>query len=116
MRKLIATAALGAAMILSSVGAASAGPGQVGAAGRVALESGTTLAQYGYCQRLRWRCDHKYELGQEGMGNCERYRQECGGRPSYCERLRWRCDHKFELGQEGMGNCHRYREECGGRY
>ena len=115
MRKFTATAALGAAMILFSFGAASAEPGQAGAAGKAAIESGAILAQWGYCQRLRWRCEHKYELGQEGQGNCQRYREECGGRASYCERLRWRCEHKYELGQEGQGNCQRYREECGGR-
>ena len=49
------------------------------------------------------------------MGNCQRYREECGGRSRYCERLRWRCDHKDELGEQGQGNCQRYREECGGR-
>ena len=116
MRNFIATAAFGAAMILYSFGAASAGSGQAGAAGKVAIESGATLAQWGYCQRLRWRCEHKYELGQEGQGNCQRYREECGGGASYCDRLRWRCEHKYELGQEGQGNCQRYREECGGRY
>jgi hypothetical protein len=61
-------------------GAASAGSGQAGAADKVAIESGVTLAQWGYCQRLRWQCEHKYELGQEGQGNCQRYREECGGR------------------------------------
>ena len=33
----------------------------------------------GMCHRLRWHCVHKEELGEEGMGNCERYRRECGG-------------------------------------
>lgn len=31
-----------------------------------------------YCRRLRWQCQHKYELGEEGLGNCRRYREECG--------------------------------------
>ena len=116
MRNFVATAALGAAMIIFSVGAASAAPGHMGTASGAAIESGAALVQWGNCERLRWRCEHKNELGQEGMGNCQRYRQECGGgQPSYCDRLRWRCEHKDELGQEGMGNCQRYRQECGGR-
>ena len=31
----------------------------------------------GYCRHLRWKCVHKYELGQEGEGNCQRFREEC---------------------------------------
>jgi hypothetical protein len=83
--------------------------------GGAAIETGVIQVQYGFCERLRWKCEHKYELGQEGEGNCRRYREECGGRARYCERLRWKCEHKYELGQEGQGNCQRYREECGGR-
>jgi hypothetical protein len=52
-------------MILFSFSAASAGSGHAAAASEVVIESGATLAQWGYCQRLRWRCEHKYELGQE---------------------------------------------------
>jgi len=33
----------------------------------------------GDCRHLRWRCEHKEELGEVGHGNCERYRRECGG-------------------------------------
>jgi len=29
------------------------------------------------CRELRWRCVHKEELGEEGMGNCRRYRDYC---------------------------------------
>jgi hypothetical protein len=66
-----------------------------------------------YCDRLRWQCEHKYELGREGEGICRRYREECENRQrSHCERLRWQCEHKYELGREGEGLCHRYREEC----
>lgn len=31
----------------------------------------------GECRRLLWRCEHKEALGEEGMGNCQRYRHEC---------------------------------------
>jgi len=31
----------------------------------------------GMCRHLRWKCEHKYELGQEGEGNCRRFREEC---------------------------------------
>ena len=70
-------------------------------------------AQASYCDRLRWQCEHKSELGREGEGLCHRYREECRERPvSHCDRLRWQCEHKYELGREGEGICHRYREEC----
>ena len=124
MRNMMKTAAAGAAMMVMTLGAAFAGPMSAPQPGGApALETGALQAQwggygggYGYCQRLRWKCEHKYELGQEGAGNCQRYREECGGgRARYCEQLRWRCEHKNELGQEGMGNCQRYRQECGGR-
>ncbi len=103
-------------MFFLSFGAASAEPsGYANPIAGATVESGLTRIQWGYCERLRWRCEHKYELGQEGEGNCRRYREECGGRERYCARLRWQCEHKYQLGQEGEGNCRRYREECGGR-
>jgi hypothetical protein len=71
--------------------------------------------QYGsYCERLRRACVSKEYRGEEGMGNCRRYRAECGGGSSYCERLRRACMYKEYRGEEGMGNCRRYRNECGG--
>lgn len=71
----------------------------------------------GYCERLRRSCVYKYERGEEGMGNCRRYRDECGSdRRDYCRRL-WRaCEYKHERGEEGQGNCRRFREECGGHH
>lgn len=30
-----------------------------------------------YCRHLREACIHKHELGEEGEGNCQRYRDEC---------------------------------------
>ena len=31
----------------------------------------------GQCWQLRQACLHKEELGEEGMGNCRRYRELC---------------------------------------
>jgi hypothetical protein len=31
----------------------------------------------GRCSELRQACLHKQELGEQGMGNCERYRANC---------------------------------------
>ena len=32
----------------------------------------------GRCRDLRAACMHKGELGEQGMGNCRRYRETCG--------------------------------------
>jgi hypothetical protein len=32
----------------------------------------------GQCRELRLACLHKEELGEQGQGNCERYRSICG--------------------------------------
>jgi hypothetical protein len=32
------------------------------------------------CRQLRAACMHKEELGEQGQGNCQRYREMCGGR------------------------------------
>ena len=29
------------------------------------------------CRHLRWACIHKEELGEQGLGNCRRYRELC---------------------------------------
>jgi hypothetical protein len=34
-------------------------------------------ASGGQCRELRRACLHKEELGEEGQGNCRRYRQIC---------------------------------------
>jgi hypothetical protein len=34
----------------------------------------------GECRELRQACMHKEELGEQGLGNCRRYREVCGGR------------------------------------
>lgn len=31
------------------------------------------------CSQLRFACREKERLGEEGQGNCRRYRKECGG-------------------------------------
>jgi hypothetical protein len=33
----------------------------------------------GECRELRQACLHKEELGEEGLGNCQRYRRMCRG-------------------------------------
>jgi hypothetical protein len=33
----------------------------------------------GNCRELRAACMHKEELGETGMGNCQRYRELCTG-------------------------------------
>ena len=32
----------------------------------------------GQCRELRAACMHKEELGEQGQGNCRRYREMCG--------------------------------------
>jgi len=32
----------------------------------------------GRCREMRAACMHKQELGEQGMGNCRRYRELCG--------------------------------------
>jgi len=34
----------------------------------------------GECRELRLACVHKEELGEQGLGNCRRYREVCQGR------------------------------------
>ena len=37
-------------------------------------------ADQGECKELRLACLHKEELGEQGQGNCRRYREVCQGR------------------------------------
>ena len=117
MRNAIKVMAAGAAMMLMTTGAGFAAPVvNPNPSGDTAFETGILTVQYGeHCERLRWRCEHKNELGQEGEGNCRRHHEECGDRAHYCEHLRRACEHKYERGEEGQGNCRRYHEECGRR-
>jgi hypothetical protein len=44
----------------------------------------------GHCEELRLACENKDRLGEQGEGNCRRYRQMCGQRQSrqqVCEQL-----------------------------
>jgi hypothetical protein len=86
------------------------------AAALVLVGASSAPARADRCDRLRFKCEHKYELGLEGRGICRRYQEMCGGGPRVdCRALRYRCEHKYELGLEGRGVCRRYQEMCGGR-
>jgi hypothetical protein len=111
MRHMILAMLTVLSLAFAGLSAAAAAPIST-AAGNAGIGSTITKVQYGYCARLRFRCEHKYELGEVGEGNCRRYRIECR-RPSYCERLRQACRYKYERGEVGMGNCRRWRYECG---
>jgi len=66
------------------------------------------------CEALRRACEMKDQLGEQGAGNCRRYRETCQ-RPSRretCQELRRACLYKDQLGEQGAGNCRRYRETC----
>jgi hypothetical protein len=82
------------------------------------LLSGSALpaaAQRGsQCEELRAACESKRQLGEQGEGNCRRYRQMCErpSRQQMCEQLRAACLQKGRLGEQGEGNCRRYRETC----
>jgi hypothetical protein len=71
----------------------------------------------GECEQLRRACENKDVLGEQGEGNCRRYRETCQrpARRDVCAELRQACLNKEELGEQGEGNCRRYRETCRGR-
>ena len=95
-----------------SVASASAtGPGIADRAAQVETLVQKT-ASSDYCAYLRYKCNNKGRLGEEGEGNCRQYRRECG-QISYCERLRRACVNKEERGEVGEGNCRKYRNNCG---
>ena len=112
MRKIICAIAF--AVSVSAVSAASgvAAPIALGLPGAADHENAVQQVQSHRCDRLRRACENKDIRGEEGMGNCRRYRDECDGRGSYCARLRRACENKDERGERGEGNCRRYREEC----
>lgn len=116
MRKIALGLLFAASFALTGISVASAAPVGPGAADS-AVKAETLVqktASSDYCAYLRYKCNHKGQLGEYGEGNCRRYRNECG-RISYCERLRRACVHKEERGEVGEGNCRRYRNECGRR-
>ena len=49
-------------------------PGGVGIGGDDDLREGASRRE---CEELRRACLHKEELGEEGQGNCRRYRETC---------------------------------------
>jgi hypothetical protein len=71
----------------------------------------------GQCEELRLACENKDRLGEQGEGNCRRYRETCQRpvRRDVCGELRAACLNKDRLGEQGEGNCRRYRETCRGR-
>jgi hypothetical protein len=65
------------------------------------------------CEELRLACENRDRLGEQGEGNCRRYRQTCQRpSPQMCEELRMACLHKDQIGEQGAGNCRQYRETC----
>ena len=114
MRKFILGLLIAASFALTGVSVASAAPiapGLTDGAAKIETLVQKT-ASSDYCAYLRYKCNNKGQLGEEGEGNCRRYRRECG-QISYCERLRRACIYKEERGVVGEGNCRRYRNECG---
>lgn len=70
-----------------------------------------TLANAANCQDLRLACEHKDSLGEQGGGNCQKYRETCQRRTS-CSQLRYYCLHKDAYGAQGQGFCQTYRQTC----
>ena len=112
MRKIICAIAFAASV--GALGGASVVAAPIGSDVQRAADYENVLqhVQSNRCDRLRRACENKDIRGEEGMGNCRRYRDECGDRGSYCSRLRRACENKDERGERGEGNCRRYREEC----
>ena len=79
------------------------------------------------CQELAAACQKKEQLGEQGEGNCRKFRQYCQGQGrqvqpqrqqdlrTYCRDMREACLHKEQLGEQGEGNCRQYRQTCRGR-
>jgi hypothetical protein len=61
------------------------------------------------CAELKQACLMKRQLGEQGEGNCKKYRA-C--RQQACAELREACMFKRERGEQGQGNCRTYRETC----
>jgi len=54
------------------------GPGGVGVGPGYHSHRYYNRYEGGRCHELRAACMHKEELGEQGMGNCRRYRAICG--------------------------------------
>ena len=117
--KMISASAIALAVVLSSGGAlypsdAQAQPSiQIGPGG-IRVDDGRDRRGGGQCEELRLACENKDRLGEQGEGNCRRYRQMCQrqSRREVCEELRAACLNKDRLGEQGEGNCRRYRQTC----
>jgi hypothetical protein len=46
------------------------------------------------CRELRAACMHKEELGEQGQGNCARYREMCGSARGYNHPHHWHEDNQ----------------------
>ncbi len=76
-----------------------------------------TSASAQSCRELRAACEFKGALGEEGQGNCRRFREVCGGggfddgrrRGGDCSDLRRACEFR------GGRACRDFRDFCGGR-
>ena len=112
MRKIICAIAFAVSVGAPSVATGVAAPIGPYASRATDYENAVQQVQSNRCDRLRRACENKDIRGEEGMGNCRRYREECGDRGSYCSRLRRACENKDERGERGEGNCRRYRQEC----
>ena len=114
MRKLIIALAAVAALLVFPVSAFSQSI-QIGPGG-VRIDDGRGRGG-GQCEELRLACENKDRLGEQGEGNCRRYRETCQRpvRRDVCGELRAACLNKDRLGEQGEGNCRRYRETCRGR-
>jgi hypothetical protein len=93
------------------VGIASAGPTSNHLLNGMKPADGLLVQIQERCETLRRACENRDVLGERGEGNCRRYREECGRRPS-CADLRRACIYRDERGERGEGNCRRYREQC----
>jgi hypothetical protein len=113
-RQLAFAVAAAAAMIVVPISAFSQSV-QIGPGG-VRIDDGRGRGG-GQCEELRRACENKDRLGEQGEGNCRRYRETCQRpvRRDVCGELRQACLNKDKLGEQGEGNCRRYRETCRGR-
>ena len=111
MRKLAFAVAAAAALFVIPVPAFSQAV-EIGPGG-VRIDDGRSR-RGGQCEELRRACENKNRLGEQGEGNCRRYRETCQRpvRRDVCAELRAACLNKEQLGEQGEGNCRKYRRTC----
>ena len=58
----------------------------------------------GQCEELRLACENRERLGEQGEGNCRRYREVCQqrSRQEVCAELREACLRRDQLGEQGI--------------